>query len=219
MNWNKDNKRKHRYLTENQEGLFELGAPVYKHEKSLGAKRYDADKSLDNFLTQYVKLNGGKVFFEDVSWREKLFRMVEEYKGKNVLNDRYESELDRRNRFEWELKESKNILEKELRKKVSFLCWPGGGKNEFSIEISKKYYLASTVSSPDQIRKRNRFGEDPSIIRRIGGPYLGDEKKSDKFKYLSGLYLYWVIEEFKGNIFHRCIRKFLKACYMIRFGI
>lgn len=219
MNWNKDISRKHKYLTENQDDLIDLGTPVYRHQKSLEAKRYYPDKSLDESLVEYVKLNGGKNYFQNKLWREKLFQIVKDYKGKNALNDGFESELDQRDRYEWELKESKDILEKELGKKIGFLCWPGGGKNEFSIEISKRYYLASTTSSRDQSKQKNIYGEDPSIIRRIGIPYLGDEKELNNFKYLPGLYLYWFIKEFKGNDFHRFIRKVLKLYYLIKFKL
>lgn len=218
MNWNKDTSRKHKYLTERQDDLIELGAPVYKHEKSLAVRRYFPDKSLDKALIEYVKDNGGELFFRNKSWREQLFKMMENYKCKNALNDGFESDLDQKNRFEWELRVSKEILEKELKKNIRFFCWPGGGKNELSIEISKRYYLASTISSRDQIKKKNMLGETSSIIQRIGAPYIGDEKELNNFEYLPGLYLYWVIKEFKGNIFHRYIRKFLKLYYMMKFN-
>jgi hypothetical protein len=219
MNWNKDVTRKHKYLTENQDDLIELGEPVYEHQKSLEARRYFPDESLKNTLINYVKENGGKAFFKNNSWREHLFQFVEDYKHKNTLRDGYESEEDQRKRFEWELNESKNILEIGLNKKIEFLCWPSGGKHKLSIEVLKRYYLASTAPSRNRIDKKNIFGQDPSIIRRIGIPYLGSEKELNNFNYLPGLYLYWFIKEFKGNDFHRFIRKGLKLFYLIKYKL
>jgi hypothetical protein len=87
MNWNKDTDRKHKYLSENQDDLVELGTPVYKHEKSLEAKRYFPDESLNEILIDYVKDNGSKAFFENRSWQKQLFLVVEDYKRKNTLRD------------------------------------------------------------------------------------------------------------------------------------
>jgi len=214
MNWNKDIKRKYKYLTENQDDLVELGAPVYQHEKSLAARRYFLDTSLNETVIQHVNENGGKDFFKSESWSEQLFQVVEGYKRKNPLKDRYESEEDQLSRFEWELKECKEILEKKLDKRVDFLCWPGGGKNDLSIMVAKKYYLAYTMSPREQNKKKNMFGEPPAIIRRIGIPYLGSEKEPRNICYLPGLYLYWFIKEYKGNVFHRFFRKILKLYYL-----
>jgi peptidoglycan/xylan/chitin deacetylase (PgdA/CDA1 family) len=213
MNWNKNTNRKHKYLTENQDDLVELGTPVYQHGKSLEARRYYPDEYLDKALIHHVKENGGKEFFKNKSWREQLSRIVEDYKSANILEDGFESDLNQKNRFEWELKESKKILEKELKKNIRFFCWPGGGRNEFSIEISKKYYVASTISSRDQKKKKNRFGEDPSVIRRVGLPYSGVEKDHYPAQYLSGFYLFWTIRAFRGNIFHKYIPRILKFYY------
>jgi peptidoglycan/xylan/chitin deacetylase (PgdA/CDA1 family) len=219
MNWNKDVTRKHKYITKNQEDLIELGAPVYEHQKALEARRYFPDESLKETLVNYVKEKGGKAFFKNNSWRKHLFLIVEDYKSKNTMRDGYESEEDQSKRFEWELKESKDILEKELKKKIDFLCWPGGGKNDLSIKISKKYYLASTTSSRDQSKNKNIFGEDPTIIRRIGIPHLENDKGQNNLKYLPGLYLYWFIKEFKGNSFHRFIRRCLKLYYLMEYKL
>jgi len=41
-------------------------------------------------------------------------------------------------RYWYELAESKRLLEEKLNKKVEFLCWPGGGYNELSIQLSIK---------------------------------------------------------------------------------
>jgi peptidoglycan/xylan/chitin deacetylase (PgdA/CDA1 family) len=214
MNWNRDISRKYKYLTENQDDLVELGAPVYQHEKSLEARRYFPDSALSETVIQYVRENGGKEFFKNKSWRDKLLQIVKGYKDKNSLKDGYESEEDRLNRFEWELKECKEILEKKLDKKIMYFCWPGGGKTDLSIRIAKEYYLAYTMSSREQSKKKNTFGENPDIIRRIGIPYLGSEKEPRTISYLPGLYLYWFIKEYKGNGFDRFLRQCLKVFYL-----
>jgi hypothetical protein len=111
MDWNKDINRKHEYLSENQDDLIELGAPVYQHGKSLEARRYHPDQYLDKALMDHVKANGGKDFFKNKSWCEELFRVAEDYKSMNALNDRYETEEEKLKRLHWELKESKAILD------------------------------------------------------------------------------------------------------------
>lgn len=217
MNWNSDRNRKHKYLIENQENLVQFGTPVYEFGKSLEVKRYFPDEELKVILVKYVKENGDVSFFKNREWRSILKRIVEDYRKNNKIIDSFESDEDYERRLLLELCESKNTIERMLNKKVNFLCWPGGGKNEFSIGISKKYYLAYTMSSRGHKKEKNSFEEDPSIIWRIGIPYFGDEKNLNKFKYLPGLYLYWIIKEFKGNIFHRYIRKILKLYYLIKF--
>jgi len=214
VSWNKDISRKHKYLTENQEDLIEFGVPVYQHEKSLVARRYYPDNPLDESLVQYVKSNGGKNYFQNKLWREKLFRIVEDYKSTNILRDGYESEGDKFKRFEWELKESKSILEKELKKEIQFFCWPGGGYNDLSLYLSKKYYIATTLSYKDSSIKKNIYGEDPSRIRRIGFPPIFLYKK-ELNKYLNGFYLYLHLKDYLGSYPHRILRKAIKFYYMI----
>ena len=213
INWNKDINRKHKYLREKQDDLIELGTPVYRYEKSLEARRYYADKSLDQAAVQYVKANGGKAFFHNKSWREQLFRTVEDYKHRKKLKDKYESQEHQLNRFEWELSESKSILEKELRKNVRFFCWPGGGYNNISLSMSKNGYTAATLSSRDVSTKRNVFGEDPTRIKRIGIPSL-NHGGAGLPRYLKGFYLYLYLREYHGSSYHRFLRQSLKAYYL-----
>ena len=53
-----------------------------------------------------------------------------------------------RDRYTYEIIESKNILEQKLKKSIGFICWPGGGYNQLSIDIAKEAgYLAMTGSA------------------------------------------------------------------------
>ena len=213
MNWNKDISTKHKYLIENQEDLVELGAPVYQHEKSLAARRYFPDASLNETVSQYVKKNGGKEFFKNKSWRDQLFQVVEDHRKNSKSKDEYESEEDQLNRYKWELNQSKGILEKELGKNVRFLCWPGGGYNDISLSMSKKAYMATTLSSRDASTKKNVYGEDPSRIKRVGIPILNHDERGLPY-YLKGYYLYLYLKEYPGSSYHRFLRQSLKAYYL-----
>ena len=51
---------------------------------------------------------------------------------------RYETDEEMQDRYYIELKESKDVLEKKLKKKIEYLCWPGGGFNDTSLEIAEK---------------------------------------------------------------------------------
>jgi peptidoglycan/xylan/chitin deacetylase (PgdA/CDA1 family) len=216
INWNKDMSRKHKYLTENQEDLVELGTPVYQHGKSLAVRRYFPDMSLNGALTQYVSENGGKDLFRNKSWREQLRQIVEKYQRKNTLKDGYESEEDHLNRFEWELKESKEILERELNKRIDFLCWPGGGYNDASVAVSKQYYLATTLSSRDNPERKNVFGEAPSRIKRVGSLSTFSTGQERSPRYFGGNYLIHYLNYYQtggviGKLFITFVNKILKV--------
>jgi peptidoglycan/xylan/chitin deacetylase (PgdA/CDA1 family) len=213
MNWNKDTDRKHKYLTENQEDLVELGTPVYQHEKSLAARRYFPDAALHENVIRYVKENGGKYFFKNKSWREQLFQVVEDHRKKSKSKDEYESEEDQRKRFEWELTKAKTILEATLKKQVQFFCWPGGGYNNTSLALSRDTYTSTTVASWDASVKKNVFGEDPSRIKRVGIPSLYHDKRGLPY-YLKGVYLYLFLKEYKGSNCYGFLRQSLKAYYL-----
>jgi hypothetical protein len=215
MNWNRDMNRKHKYLTENQEDLIELGAPVYQHEKSLAARRYFPDTSLDKTLIQYVKEDGGKGFFKSESWRTQLFQIVEDYTLRNNLRDGYESEKDQLNRYRWELGEARAILEKELNKKVRFFCWPGGGYTDISLSISRNSYVCTTLSSKDFSTKRNVYREDPSRVKRIGVPAITGSK-TDSIKYNNGFYLYLYLKGYQGSHAHKYARKAIKVFSVLK---
>lgn len=89
---------------------------------------------------------------------------------------KYETKDDYEKRLRYEIVESKKIIEKELTKKVNFLCWPRGKYNETSLKIAKQAgYLTTTYSSKD-VGKINSPQTDPSKVKRMwihGVPYKG----------------------------------------------
>ena len=127
MDWNEKSEMKWDYLREKENaGRQRLGSPVYENGKSLEVRRYFPDRRLAEHLEGFVA-NKGVGFFENTNWRETLHKVAEDFSARNPLMDHYETDQERHSRLNWELGESKRILESRLSKAVNFLCWPGGG--------------------------------------------------------------------------------------------
>lgn len=162
MTWN-DNIDKKPYLQTEDQRLIELGAPVYKYSKSLSAPRYFPDDKLKDFLLTFVRENGGKLFFGNADWQNILYQKVEEFRANNEIIDRVETENEYYERIKHELTSSKNILENRLKKKVDFLCWPGGSGTKVGIELSKIIGYKMTTAAKDLSKQsRRKIKNNPS---------------------------------------------------------
>lgn len=183
MTWNDYPEKKYR-LQFDDHSLIKFGSPVYKHEKSLNAKRYFPDEKMSVFFQNHVNENGGKKFFERNNWKEELFELAKTYKIKKQIEARYETPEERLDRIRLELENSKNVLESKLGKKIEFLCWPGGSGskegNEIAFELN---YLMTTAAKdlPPAIRKelRNEGYKLPERIARTS-PILIQRKNNDQ---------------------------------------
>ena len=189
VDWNEYPEKKPYYLTEIYPKKY--GAPVYTYGKSLITKRYFPDIHLEKETIRYVKENGGKSFFLCSEWKNKLFKVVENYKKTHYLVDHIENEKEYERRVKHELLYSKEKIEKKLKKKVNFLCWPGGGVNETTLRLaSEAGYLSSTYSSREKGEK-NIFGEDPTRIKRISDLHFS---RGPQTVHVNGaMYIFWLI--------------------------
>jgi peptidoglycan/xylan/chitin deacetylase (PgdA/CDA1 family) len=212
--WNARPERKHLWLTEDQRTFVPWGMPVYKHEKSLATRRFFPDQNLDTILTEYVSSRGGETFFQSADWRQKLEQVTSDYRQAHGDRGHLESNEEYKERLYRELAESKHIIEGQLNKTVNFLCWPGGGYNDISVEISKEVgYLASTLSSSYRGVKKNRFGEAPSRLSRISPPMFRWSKT--KVEYKGGLYLICLLNSFRGNYLYTAMCKSFKIPFKL----
>jgi len=204
--WNWSPRSKHCYLNENQEHFVPYGTPIYNYGRSLGIKRYFEDEDFAKYIVNFVKRQGND-FFKRQDCKSKLFEQINFYKSKKELRGRYETDEEQKRRFKYELIESKRILEDKLRKKINFLCWPGGAKTDLSIEMAHEAsYLASTYSAYRD-GGQNIFSEDFYKIYRISSPNI---QFKGKIYYLGGLALIIQIFSFRGNILADVIRKLIK---------
>jgi hypothetical protein len=143
-----------------------IGTPIFKNDRSLKIKRYFPPDE----VIEYAQCETNKMLRNNNGLtRNGRLQLVERLKSFNYNSDGvYESDSQQLKRYEYELCESKSVIEQMLSKKVDFLCWPGGGYNKRSIELSiKAGYKASTVKPSDY--SITAYGtQEYKRIRRIG---------------------------------------------------
>jgi hypothetical protein len=211
MTWNNHPEKKP-FLQIDNEKLIAYGEPVYAYQKALEGKRYFPDPKLTEYLITTVKEMGGKQFFSTPDWKTTLIHHVESYKKENELTESYETDEDYRKRIIYELKESKEIIEKQLNTSVNFLCWPIGAATPQTVEISKEIgYISSTVASDmkreERRSRKNTFGEDPTRIYRIGAGLHRRGKKG--YQYNNGWLFVLSLYDFQEKTIMGTIGKIL----------
>ncbi len=128
------------------------------------------------------------------------------YKEAGALITSVESEEAYRRRLEYEVVESKRIIESQLQKPVRFLCWPHGDNSHEAHAMAKAAgYLATTSGKmPGEAGK-------PDRIPRFGtawdhGPWLNRQKfhyKIASHYHKQPYYALWLANEYKNKILKR----------------
>lgn len=203
--WNAKPERKYLWLSEDQSSFVPLGMPIYVHDKSLATRQYFPAPGLSDFLTEQVAAQGGEVFFQRKDWRDTLLKSSLQYRSRHQLNGHWESEEQYQARVRYELAVSKEIIEAKLRKRVNFLCWPGGGYNDTTERIAREVgYLSMTLSPRDPRWPR----QDSSHISRLGVPTLHHGSQT---LYRSGRYLVSMLYRMQGSRRHYLVCKLLSG--------
>lgn len=132
------------------EKLLPFGYPVFENKSSITARKVTIKQSFSHSVIQLLK---------DYDWNndydfKKLFEIIkplyDEAKRTNSIIKSIETEDEYRKRVYFELKESKEIIEKELNKKVDICCWPHGDNNEFAHKTALGIgYKATTIGKAD----------------------------------------------------------------------
>jgi len=212
LDWNEYPEGKPFYLKSPENSRVPFGTPIYQHEKSLAARKFSPSPEEISGIVKYVEENGGKLFFNQPGWREKLLYVSHELREANPGAALFESDQEQKARFRYELLGSKKTLERRLDRPMNFLCWPGGGYNKKSQTMALEIYTAVTLSSADKNPAKNKVGEDARFIRRIGVPSLSGGKK---IYYFNGNYFIYFLDEFRGESLVRQKRQFLKLLKVV----
>ena len=183
LNWNNNPDSKPFYLSKDVENILPMGTPLFAHQKSLVARRFYPDQSVLLDVANYFQQQDVNKLKKAGAWQTLLADYLQQ-RGLKSFPGVYESMDDRWSRIRHELRESKAVIEKNLNKKVDFICWPGGGNDESVCRMAiDEGYKAYTLGSQDQSNFRNLPFSDAKKIKRIGsihrvvrnGKYLFDE--------------------------------------------
>ena len=164
ISWNE--KPETKPFTHNSSSYFsnKIGMPILENGRSLGIKKYFLDPDIELKMIDFTRENM-EIFKKD--WNKELNVKFNEI-TKNKKIGRFESETETQERYWYELKLAKDILEKKLNKNIEIICWPGGAYNDQSIKISEEAgYLASTIASREAGKIFDNTGKRYKRIRRV----------------------------------------------------
>jgi peptidoglycan/xylan/chitin deacetylase (PgdA/CDA1 family) len=147
--------------------LMPYGYPFFEEASSVLARRvFINPEFIDYCIDRFHKYN-----FDDYSFRS-AFTLVEstyrKFKERNNIIINSESEEEYLSRINYEIAESKRIIESELNKEVHFLCWPHGDNTEMThkIALDAGYKMTTAgayrVDINDPTRVPSRLGMDIS---------------------------------------------------------
>lgn len=202
------------YMRDNLFNAIKYGVPIFENDRSLAVRRFlPSDSFIDYCVSEYNRFKGTD--------KSKKF-ILEEISGQiNNGNEigRYETEAEQVRRYEYELKDSKRIIEDKLNKKVHYLCWPGGRYNEHSLKLSiDTGYRASTAtkkSEGDSIYSEKGYKR----ILRIGMGSKVDTSRSIMFNKNNKGLIYCYKEYTGASIVKSYLkykRRFLSLLYQIK---
>ncbi|MDC0006822.1 polysaccharide deacetylase family protein [Winogradskyella sp.] len=173
MAWLNKPNRKPYYTTENQEEYTPKGSPIFDFGRALSLRRYFPDKkfelcAIDMYSRAEYKENKAQLI-KDLNIKLKEFPGF------------YESDENMEKRYRYEIFESKRILEEKLNKKINYLCWPGGGLNQLSVNLSiEAGYKASTGLTKYIVNKN--LGDYKNIKRYAMNSFIETSTKNHYIK-------------------------------------
>lgn len=145
------------------EKLLPFGYPVFESRSSITARKVMIKPS---FIRSVIKLLNNYQWNNGYDFN-KLFEIIkhlyDESKKTNAIIESVETEEEYKHRVYFELKESKDIIERVLNKKVDICCWPHGDNNEFAHKTALEIGYKATTLGKAEI---NHF--DETRFDRIG---------------------------------------------------
>ncbi|MCK5359949.1 MAG: polysaccharide deacetylase family protein [Gammaproteobacteria bacterium] len=211
MPWNENLLEKPFYMGESQYSMVKPGTPIYEFEKSLIVNKFIPSEAIANVMTTYVAEHGGNDYFTNSEWKQDLLDRHAVVSKEYSSESRYETAGERRARTYVELSDSKKILEDNLNKKIDFICWPGGGYDQLTLDVARDAGFKSwTLGSTDSSNFRNVSCVNPENVKRIGSAIKQYWKGKD-IGFTNGREFYYGVKRHQGSVYHKWAGRVLKA--------
>jgi peptidoglycan/xylan/chitin deacetylase (PgdA/CDA1 family) len=148
-----------------------LGWPIYPDTARMsGTCRFIPDAQEGAVLVDYVKTNGGEKFFEDNTWHNLLRKKLKEFR--EAYPGSWETEDEMLKSLEYELDESKKILEQRTGCQVRHLLFPWEEGSDTATTVASKLGYNSACWGVLRHRRSNCPGDDPFKIPRVSWKFL-----------------------------------------------
>lgn len=183
-----------------------LGTPLFEEKSAAVARIHTINPDFMAEVTNLANKYELSIPEHRPVYEAEARKIYQRYKDAGTLVSAVETEAEYRRRLEYEVVESKHILEAQLQKPVQFLCWPHGDNSHEAHALAKQAgYLATTAG------KMTGETDQPDRIPRFGaawdlGPWLNRQKfhyKISSHYHKQPYYALWLANEYKNKILKR----------------
>jgi hypothetical protein len=149
------------------------GTPIYEWGPSAGSeRRYLEDEGLTRSLTDHVQENGETMFFNRPGWRKSLRSLAGKFERQNGTAARFQTAEERYADIYGDLLQSKRLIEENVGKRVSHLCYPWFQGCEMAVRASRVAGYESNHWGVVGGSAVNRVGSDPYYVARLIDDYV-----------------------------------------------
>ncbi|GJM31915.1 MAG: hypothetical protein DHS20C18_09160 [Saprospiraceae bacterium] len=205
--WNAVPGIKLRYMKDDQfTSRLSWGTPLFKEESAATVRKHTINPEFIQEAASLAKKFDLSNLEYRATYEQEIKELHQTYHRKHQLIASIESADDYQKRLEYEVVDSKKIIEEKLQKPVHFLCWPHGDNTQEAHDLAKKTgYLATTSG------KMTNEADKNDRIPRIGAVWRHSRwlnKQKIHYKLASHyrqqpFYAIWLANEFKNQMLNK----------------
>ena len=148
------------------------GSPIFQWDSHIVSRtRYIPNENINTKCIEYVQSHGGKSFFDDLKWRNKLHSYF--VKTTRELGEgSFQNFTERVAEIKKDLINSRKTIEDHLNKSVTHLCLPWYFGNKLTVQLSNETGYKCIYWGIKNMKSTNFIGDDPFYIKRINDYYI-----------------------------------------------